>query len=105
METNSKETPTPSVPEKEQVRQRYSQGKKSMVRKLFYLAYQMGWGKPTSPEEVQVRPAMLCKLSLNRWLMSDKSAVRKEVDNLSHSELVKVTTQLEIVYRDYLKRI
>lgn len=87
-----------------QVRQHYAQGKSKMVKKLLYLGYQMGYNKPTCMAEQRMTPSAVCKLHVNRWLLSEKSAVRKPMDEMTYRELVRALTQFEFVYKDFLKR-
>ena len=89
---------------RDQVRQHYAEGKSKMVKKLLYLGYQMGYNKPTNNAEQNMSPSRVNKIHVNRWLLSEKSRVRKEMDDMTHKELVQVLTQFEMVYKDFLKR-
>jgi hypothetical protein len=88
------------------VRRHFAQGKTRMIRKLLAIGYQMGFDKPQNDtEQYRMKRSDVNKLHVNRWLLSEKSAVRKEMDEMTHKELSKAVTQFEQVYKDYLTRI
>lgn len=89
----------------EQWRTEYAQSKGRMIRKLLALGYQMGYDKPTAPEEESMRQAEVCKLHVNRWLLSEKSKYKKPMEEMSYRELVKSVTQFQAVYNDFKRRL
>lgn len=89
----------------DQVRADYAESKARMVRKLFALAYNMGFDKQETPAEQRMDRQRVCRNNLNKWLLSDKSTVRKTFDKMSHSELTKAVTQLTEVYKDFVKKL
>lgn len=89
----------------QQVRAHYAESKARMVRKLFALGYDMGFGNPKTPGEMRMDRTRVCRNNLNKWLLSDKSAVRKTFDKMSHDELTKVVTQFTEVYKDFLRKV
>lgn len=89
----------------QQIRQHYAEGKTRMIRKLFAIGYQMGYGNPTTAAEARMSKSAIAKIHLNRWLLSDKSCVRKEMHEMTHKELRKVITQFEQVYKDFKTRL
>lgn len=88
-----------------QIRQHYAEGKTRMIRKLFAIGYQMGYGNPTTAAEARMSKSTVAKIHINRWLLSDKSCVQKQMDEMTHKELRQVITQFEQVYKDFLKRL
>lgn len=88
-----------------QVKQHYAASKARMIRKLLALGYQMNYHLPKTQAERRMRGWEVCKLHVNRWLLSEHSAVRMEMDEMTHKQLTVVITQFERVYRDYLKRL
>jgi hypothetical protein len=93
-------------PTHDQMRRRFAEGKSKMIRKILALGYNMGYDKPeTTTENFKMKKWEVNKAHVNRWLLSEKSSVRKALDDMTYSELVKALTQFEQVYKDYLKRI
>ena len=76
-----------------------------MIRKLLALGYQMGYDKPNNATELKMKQWEVNKKHINAWLLSDHSAVRKEMDEMTHKELTIVVTQFTKVYNDFLKRL
>lgn len=89
----------------EQVRTLYATQKVRMVRKLLWLGYEMGFDVAHTEAEKHMTRAQVNKLHVNRWLLSEKSQVRKEMDDMTHGELVKALTQFELVWLDTKQRL
>lgn len=66
-----------------------------MSRKILSIAHELDW------EQIDGRVDME---RLNNWLVKS-TAQKKPLDKLSHSELTQVVSQIEIVYKKFLKAI
>lgn len=89
----------------QQVRAHYAEAKNRMVRKLLALGYEMKYDKPESPAEERMERWRVNQNHVNRFFKSEKSAVKKNIENMTHDELAKAITQFELIYKDYLKKI
>jgi hypothetical protein len=101
-----KEEPRKSgKPTHEIMRRQFAEGKVKMRKKLLAIGYQMGYGVAKTETEKRMKGWEVCKLHVNRWLLSEKSTVRKEMDDMTYKELVQAVTQFEQVYKEFLKRV
>lgn len=90
----------------EQLRAHYAESKKRMVRKLLALGYEMKFDKPESPAEERMERWCVNLNHVNRWFTkNERSAVKKQIGNMTYNELTKALTQFTEVYKDYLKRV
>ena len=89
----------------EEIARDYAASKDRMRKKLFALGYNMQWQVPQSQAEVTMQPWARVKKRINAFLLSDKSPVKKLLDELTTTELTTVITVFEKMYRDYLKKV
>jgi len=89
----------------QEVKRLYAEKMVIMRRKLLALGYDMRYDSPKTQQEMRMKRWEVCMKHVNAWLLSEKSQVRKEMNDMTHDELVKAVTQFEQVYKDYLKRI
>lgn len=81
-----------------------SEQKFKMKKKLLSLGYTMHWQTPCSPVEVVMPRWQVCKNRIDAF-MTEHGAIKKKMDEMSGSELVKAVTQLQQVTNDFLKKI
>jgi hypothetical protein len=77
--------------------------KAKMVKKMLYLAYEMGYGEPRTDIEKNLDRKQLCWNHLQAWVKSDKCSVRKTIERMSVDETRSVLTQFEQVYKSFLE--
>jgi hypothetical protein len=70
-----------------------------MRNKIISMAYEMHWTKPSASGV-----HMIDIDHVNNWCLS-KSYLKKKLDDYTHSELPKLVSQFEEVYKSYLKGI
>lgn len=73
-----------------------------MVKKLFALAYEMGFDIPKEDQSGMDRKA-LCKKNLQAWIMSKHCSVNKPLNELTTHEVWKVLGQFEQVNKHFKK--
>jgi len=79
--------------------------KERMVKKLFAIGYQLGYGEGRTEEEKQMGKSALVKKRLNEWLLSSHSRVHRLIDDMSHDDLCLVVTQFVEYQKHHFKSI
>lgn len=72
-----------------------------MIKKMFALAWQMGYDQPRNNEQEHLEPKLRVRQNLQNWLYSKHSAVRKELRTLTYAELMTVLNQFERMYNEF----
>jgi hypothetical protein len=93
------------VPTQNTVRILYAQGKQRMVRKLLALGYNMHYQRPETQEEHTMPAWKVCMKHVDRWLLSEKSQVRKRMNDMTYRELRQAVTQFQIVHDHYQQNV
>ena len=79
--------------------------KNKMRNKMLAIGYSMGWDKSSSPELANLDRAIICRMSVESWCLSDKSKYTKGLYDMTVKELADTVTQMERVARSTLKAI
>jgi hypothetical protein len=76
-----------------------------MRKKLFYYGYMMKWDEPTGAHEKGFKPSTLCYRRVQNWCLSNRCSINKQINDYTAKELAQVVSQLEQVYKSFLKQI
>lgn len=76
-----------------------------MRKKLLYYGYQMGYEQPRSKSELGLSPADINFIHVDTWCKSERSAIKKSMDDMTLKELTRAVSQFELVYKSTIKSI
>ena len=79
--------------------------KNKMRNKMLAIGYSMGWDKSSSPEHASLDRAVINRMSVESWCLSDKSKYGKGLYDMNTKELADTISQFERVARSTLKAI
>jgi hypothetical protein len=74
-----------------------------MVRKLFYLAYEMGYDQPRSDIQHLMDRKEVVKQNLQGWLSGKHCKINRDLNQYSNDELRVVLSQFEAVHKSFMK--
>jgi predicted ATP-grasp superfamily ATP-dependent carboligase len=76
-----------------------------MRNKILSMAHEMNWTKPVGSKQLAVgKGASIDMEHVNNWMLS-KSYLKKKLDDYTYTELPKLVTQFEEVYKSHLKKV
>ena len=89
---------------RQQHAQAYSESKFGMKKKLLSLGYTMHWEAPRCAEEVVMPRWQVCKNRIDAFMLAHGS-IKKTMDAMSAKELAQAITQMQIIVKDFLKKV
>lgn len=87
-----------------QHRQVQAASKWNRIQKLLAIGYTMQWATPRNAEEVVMPRWQVCRNRIDAF-MKEKGVVKKTMKEMTGTELSKAITQMEIIAKDFLKKV
>lgn len=97
--------PIPAKLTREEVSKEFAEKKSKMRKKFLYMGYQMGFDTPRTAAEQSMERWQINMARIDAWALSDRSKIRKKLNDMTYQELVLSLTQFELVFKDFKKRV